>query len=175
MKNKNKAVFLDRDGTINVDYGYVHQKEKLQFTEGALEGLKMLYEAGYLLIIVTNQSGIARGYFTLNEMEMFHEFMLQQLEENGITISKIYYCPHLEGCNCRKPKLEMFYKAQDEFEIDFERSYAIGDKLRDLSLCEEENVKGYLLTEDVKENQSIGSKITNCKSLLEAAKMIIGN
>ena len=175
MKNKNKAVFLDRDGTINVDYGYVYQKEKLQFTEGALEGLKMLYEAGYLLIIVTNQSGIARGYFTLNEMETFHEFMLQQLEENGITISKIYYCPHLEGCNCRKPKLEMFYKARDEFEIDFERSYAIGDKLRDLSLCEEENVKGYLLTEDVKENQSIGSKITNCKSLLDAAKMIIGN
>lgn len=175
MENKKKAVFLDRDGTINVDYGYVYQKDKLQFTEGALEGLKMLHEAGYLLIIVTNQSGIARGYFTVNEMEEFHDFMLQKLEENGITISKIYYCPHLEGCNCRKPKLEMFYKAQEEFDIDFELSYAIGDKLRDLTLCEKENVKGYLLSEHVEEEQNAGSKITNCKNLLEAAKMIIGN
>lgn len=175
MGSKNKAVFLDRDGTINVDYGYVYQKDKLQFAEGALEGMKMLHEAGYLLIIVTNQSGIARGYYTVNDMETFHDFMLQQLEENGITISKIYYCPHLEGCNCRKPKLELFYKAQEEYDIDFELSCAIGDKLRDLSLCEKENVKGYLLTEDVETYQSAGSKITVCKNLLEAAKMITGN
>ncbi len=175
MKNKKAAIFLDRDGTINIDYGYVYQKDKLQFIKGALDGLKMLQEAGYLLIIVTNQSGIARGYFTINEMKEFHDFMLSRLAKNGITISKIYYCPHLEGCNCRKPKLELFYRAQKEFQIDFEFSYAIGDNLRDLALCEKENVKGYLITEERNDCRIDDRKITNCKNLLEAAKMITGN
>lgn len=175
MKNKRTAIFLDRDGTINVDYGYVYQKNQLQFIEGVIEGLKMLQDAGYLLIIVTNQSGIARGYYTLNEMNDFHEYMVRQLNESGINISKIYYCPHLEGCDCRKPKLELFYRAQREFDIDFESSYAIGDKIRDLALCDKENVKGFLLTEDMEEKQNSSSKISKCKNLLEAAKIIVNS
>ena len=89
MKDKRSAIFLDRDGTINVDYGYVFQKDRLDFIDGAIEGLRMLQKAGYLLIIVTNQSGIARKYFTVEELEGFHSFMLKQLEEKGIIISKI--------------------------------------------------------------------------------------
>lgn len=175
MKDRKAAIFLDRDGTINVDYGYVYQKDKLQFIDGVVEGLQILQKAGYLLIIVTNQSGIARGYFTEDELKEFHDFLLSQLEKKGITISKIYYCPHLEGCNCRKPKLGLFYKAQQEFGIDFKSSYVIGDKLRDLSLCEKENVKGYLITGEKNDCWVNDSKIINCKDLLEAAKMITGN
>ena len=87
---KNKAVFLDRDGTINYDYGYVYEKNKLKFLPGVISSLKRLSEAGYLLIIITNQSGIGRGYFTLDEYNEFNNYMLKQLEEKGVNITKVY-------------------------------------------------------------------------------------
>lgn len=175
MKSKNAAIFLDRDGTINEDYGYVYKNEDLCFIDGVIEGLKMLQDAGYLLIVITNQSGVARGYFTIEEMDAFHSYMLYRLKQQGIDIAKVYCCPHLEGCDCRKPKLQLFYKAQEEFEIDFNQSYVIGDKYRDLSLCEVENVKGYLLDLKEKEPQNRRGNITKCKDLLEATKMILSN
>ena len=114
---KNKAVFLDRDGTINYDYGYVHKKDKLKFLPGVIESLERLNNAGYLLIIITNQSGIGRGYFTLEEYNEFNNYMLEKLKEQGINITKVYYCPHTDNdnCNCRKPKLGLFYQAIDEY------------------------------------------------------------
>lgn len=165
---KNKAIFLDRDGTINVDFGYVHDKSNLKFIEGAIDGLKKLKDAGYILIIITNQSGIGRKYFTESEYLEFNEYFLNKLKLNGVTIDKVYYCPHIDedGCDCRKPKLKLFYDAIREFNIDLDNSYAVGDKLRDLAICEETNVRGILLG-------SNNDKYVSCKDLLEASNCIV--
>ena len=177
MNSKKKpAVFLDRDGTINVDYGYVYQKEKLEFIDGTFKALRMLQKAGYLLIIVTNQSGVARGYFSINELEEFHKYMLSILDNNGINIDKIYYCPHLKGCDCRKPKLQMYYRAAEDFDVDFSKSYAIGDKMSDLAICKSEPVKGYLISLSQNDEIEKGeAEIKICKSVLEATIDILGN
>ena len=166
----NKAIFLDRDGTINVDYGYVSKIQDFKFIEGAKEGLKILYDLGYKLIVITNQSGIARGYYTEDDAKKVFDYMVSELLKEKIKIEKVYYCPHLGNeCNCRKPKLELFYKAQQEFDIDFSLSYAIGDKLRDLEICNKEEVKGYLIGNM---ETIVNPKIVRCQNLLEAAKMI---
>lgn len=145
----NKAVFLDRDGTINRDYGYVYQKDKLEFMPGVLQALKRIKKAGFLLLIVTNQSGIGRGYFSKEQYREFEAILLEQMAQQGVIIDKVYVCPHApgEGCSCRKPLLGMFYQAAEEFDIDWENSYAIGDKERDLSICEKEKIKGILYSD----------------------------
>ena len=164
----NKAIFLDRDGTINIDYGYVHDIDKFHFIDGVIEGLKILSDLGYLLIVITNQSGIGRKMFSEDEFHTLNDYMLGTLKDNGINISKVYYCPHVDSdnCNCRKPLLELFYRARDEFDIDLDNSYAIGDKERDLSICKCENVKGILLTDKGNDEYICAS------SLLEAARYI---
>lgn len=166
----NKAILLDRDGTINEDYGYVFEIEKFKFIEGVIEGLKILRDLGYKLIVITNQSGIARGYYTEEDAIKIFNYMKAELLKENILIEKVYYCPHIgDNCNCRKPKLELFYKAQREFDIDFNKSYAIGDKLRDLAICEKENIKGFLLNND---EEIKNSNIQRGKNLLEVAKKI---
>lgn len=164
----NKAVFLDRDGTINVDYGYVGDIKKFKFIDGAVEGLKILYDLGYLLIVISNQSGVGRGYFTCDDVENVNRYMLNELKKKEIIISSIYYCPHVDSdnCDCRKPKLKLFYDAINEYDIDLESSYAIGDKERDLSICTVEGVQGILLGSDSNDKYL-------CKSnLLVASKYI---
>ena len=165
---KNKAVFLDRDGTINYDYGYVHKKDKLKFLPGVIESLERLNNAGYLLIIITNQSGIGRGYFTLEEYNEFNNYMLEKLKEQGINITKVYYCPHTDNdnCNCRKPKLGLFYQAIDEYNIDLNESYAIGDNERDLAICVDSPICGILLNKNSK-------KFISKKSFKEATDLIL--
>lgn len=148
----NKAIFLDRDGTLNIDYGYVHKIEDFQFKKGVLQELKELSNLGYLLIIITNQSGIGRGYYKQEDFETLNNYMLNQFKKEGINISKVYYCPHIDkdNCDCRKPKLKLFYEAKKEFDVNFEKSYAIGDNERDLAICEKEKVKGILLEKESK-------------------------
>lgn len=166
----NKAIFLDRDGTINVDKNYLYKIEDWEFIDGVIEGLQILQKLGFKLIVITNQSGIARGYYTENDAQKIFNYMIDELKKYGVIIEKVYYCPHLEeNCECRKPKLGLFYQAQKEYDIDFAKSYAIGDKIRDLAICEKEETKGFLLNskEEVKNN-----KIKRCNNLLEAAKMI---
>ena len=166
----NKAVFLDRDGTINVDKDYVYKIEDWEFIDGAEEALKILQDLGYKLIVITNQSGIARGYYTEHDAKKLFQYMQEELSKEGIQIEDVYYCPHLgDECECRKPKLGLFYQAQKDYDIDFSKSYAIGDKLRDLAICEKENVKGYLLSDkgDIENNN-----ISRGSNLLEVAKEI---
>ncbi len=143
-----KAVFLDRDGTINEDVGYVCKIEDFEFLPGALQGLKMLQDAGYLLVIITNQSGIARGYFTEREYRELEHYMFEKFRKSGISVAGSYYCPHHpEGkipeyrciCPCRKPEIGLFIRAAKEHDIDFSQSFAIGDKLRDLAICEKKH------------------------------------
>lgn len=171
-KMSNKAIFLDRDGTINIDYGYVYKSENFKFIDGSLEALKMLKEAGYLLIIITNQSGIARGYFSERDFERLTLYMKKMMEKNGVEIDKVYYCPHLEGCECRKPKLKLFYNAINDFDIDLDNSFAIGDKLRDLNICYETATRGFLISQEKIQSDS---KIKICNSLLDAARQITKN
>lgn len=150
----NKAIFLDRDGTINVEKHYLHKIEDFEFLPGVIEGLKLLQEAGYLLIVITNQSGIARGYYNEEDFQKLNEWMIEKLKENGVNISKVYYCPHLPDaniekyrieCECRKPKLGMYKTAIKEFDIDLDESWAIGDKIRDLAICEKTGCRGMLV------------------------------
>lgn len=150
----NKAIFLDRDGTINVDFGYVHEAEKLIFIPGVIPALKRLEEAGYLLIVVTNQSGIGRGYFTKAQYDQFNEFFCRKLQEEGVHIAHVYMCPHIseDHCECRKPKTAMYEQAAKDYDIDWSASYAIGDKERDLSICKIKPVKGILLSSKSNEN-----------------------
>lgn len=165
---KNKVIFLDRDGTINYDFGYVHEREKLVFLPNAIKGLKKLYDHGYILLIITNQSGIGRGYFSRDEYNNFTSYMLQILEKNGVKISKVYCCPHIDSdnCNCRKPKLGLFYQAIEEFNVDLEKSYSIGDKERDLEICKYTNIKGIILSK-------YNKKFIKKNDLLEAADYIL--
>ncbi len=149
-----KAVFLDRDGTINEDVGYVCKIEDFKFLPGALQGLKMLQDAGYLLVIITNQSGIARGYFTEREYRELEHYMFEKFRKSGIWVAGSYYCPHHpEGkipeyrciCPCRKPEIGLFIRAAKEHNISFTQSFAIGDKFRDLAICEKKPCRGYLV------------------------------
>lgn len=150
----NKAVFLDRDGTINVDKNYLYKVEDFEFLPGAIDALKYFKKKGFLLILITNQSGIARGYYTVDDMNALHEYMQQELKRNGADIDAIYYCPHLEDgiipqyaapCNCRKPATGLFLKAIEEFDIDVNNSIAIGDKRRDIDPIISLGGRGFLL------------------------------
>ena len=136
----NKAAFIDRDGVINKDYGYVHEWKDFEFCDGVFEGLKRLIELGYIIIIITNQSGIARGLFTEYQYKKLTANMINFLKQKNINITAIYHCPHHPDysnnfstvCNCRKPKPGLFIKASKEFNISMKHSIAIGDSERDL-------------------------------------------
>ena len=132
----NRAAFFDRDGTINVDTGYLHEAEKLVFVTGMPELIRRCNEAGYLVIVITNQSGIAREMFTEAQMHRLHETMNRRLrEEYGAHIDAFYVCPHLPeitgACDCRKPKPGLFLQAIKDYDIDPKQSLSFGDSLRD--------------------------------------------
>lgn len=149
-----KAVFFDRDGTINVDKHYLYKKEEFEFLSGAVDGMKKLQDMGYLLIIITNQSGIARGYYSEKQYKDLEQWMVKKLEAEGVHISAVYYCPHLPdapvkeyavSCKCRKPGIALFAKSIQEQDIDIEKSIVIGDKMRDLEICKNGKTRGVLV------------------------------
>lgn len=133
-----KFIILDRDGTIIEDRGYLHKNEDLKFLPGAIDGLKEFRDAGYRFIVVTNQAGIARGIFTPDQLDTFHNELIRQLRADGINIAKIYYCPHhpkfTAPCSCRKPGTEMVQRAAKEFKFDPADCIYIGDKDLDIEL-----------------------------------------
>lgn len=149
----NKAIFLDRDGTINVDHGYVHQIDDFQFIDGVIDALLALKKKGYLLVLVTNQSGIARGYFSEAQFLQLTEWFDWSLADRGVDFDGIYYCPHhpegqgeyRETCDCRKPNAGMFTQAIAELNIDPAQSIMVGDKLEDLLAAEKAGVKTKIL------------------------------
>ena len=134
MSFKTKAVFLDRDGVINIDHGYVYKIEDFEFVEGIFDELRRYKDEGYIFIVVTNQSGIGRGYYKEEDFLKLTNYMIKEFEKRGIEIKKVYYCPHTpaENCECRKPKPGMLLKAQGEFDIDMKNSVMIGDKESDM-------------------------------------------
>ena len=128
-----RAAFLDRDGVINVDTGYLHRVEEFAFVPGAVDAMRRLAEAGYLLVIVTNQSGIARGLFDEAAYATLTRHMLEELARAGVAIAGVYHCPHLDGCDCRKPAPGMIQRALGEHAIDATASILIGDKGSDIA------------------------------------------
>ena len=184
----NKAIFLDRDGTINVEKHYLYKKEDFEFLPGVIEAMKRLQEAGYALIIVTNQSGIGRGYYTEDDFKELNQWMLSKLRNQGVLIADVYYCPHLPDadvaeyrieCECRKPKLGMYRQAIRDYQIQISQSYAIGDKIRDCAICDNTNCRGFLIgknekpeiIENVKKGKYKG--VEYAVDLTEAAELIL--
>jgi len=139
---KRKALFLDRDGIINVDHGYVCKIEEFEFTEGIVELLQLFSNQGYLLFIVTNQSGIGRGYYSQEAFEALTEWMVITLQENAIDIKEVAYCPHRpeENCHCRKPETGMIDRILKKYSIDLEHSWLIGDKQSDIDLARNSHI-----------------------------------
>ena len=168
------AAFLDRDGVINVDSGYVGRWEDFEYLPDAVEGLKQLQNAGFKLFVVTNQSGIARGYYTEDDFLALTKAMTADLSAKGVTLAAVYYCPYLEDADLepyrvasylRKPEPGMLLKAAQDHNIDVSRSIMIGDKVSDMVAAERAGVPGrYHVTEGRPHDAS-----TKVSSLLEAA------
>lgn len=137
-----KALFLDRDGIINVDYGYVYQIEKFEFTEGIFDLLRLFTQKGYKLFIVTNQSGIGRGHYSEDDFRTLTTFMLESLKKEGILITSVHYCKHApeENCACRKPATGMVDEILSKHRIDLSNSWLIGDKQSDIDLAHNSNI-----------------------------------
>lgn len=130
-----RFVFLDRDGTVNVERCYLSSPDEVELLPGAAEGLRQMKALGLTLVVVTNQSGLARGYFTEETMERVHERLRALLAEQGASIDAIYVCPHHPdaGCSCRKPAPGMAYQAARDFGTDLSNAFVVGDKACDIA------------------------------------------
>jgi D-glycero-D-manno-heptose 1,7-bisphosphate phosphatase len=150
-----KALFLDRDGVINIDTGYVHTVESFRFQEGIFDLTRLFHDKGYHIFIVTNQSGIARGYYTHEDFLYLTQFMLEAFEKRNIPIKRVEYCPHApeNNCNCRKPNTGMIDNILKDYDIDTKTSWLFGDKQSDMDLAKNANIKNKV---------AIGSKLKNC-------------
>ena len=151
---KQAAVFLDRDGTINEEVGYLDRPEKLCMLPGAARAIRLINESGMKAIVVTNQSGVARGFFDESMVAAIHEKMQKILEREGARIDRFYYCPHhptggqgdyLQSCSCRKPAPGMLLRAAEELDLSLDDSYIIGDTLKDIEAGARIGVKGVLV------------------------------
>ena len=142
-----KAVFLDRDGTINIDTGYIHKPETFCFTERAPEAIKQLNNAGYKVIVITNQSGIGRGLYLKQDVIAFHEHIDKELAKSDARIDAYFFCPHKpeDNCNCRKPKPELVFQATKKFGISLSKSWFVGDKDSDVECAINAGVQPVLI------------------------------
>jgi len=140
--SKQKALFLDRDGIINIDYGYVYKIQDFEFNLNIFNLLNLFQQRGYLLFIVTNQSGIGRNYYTLKEFKKLTIWMLERFKEKNIDIKSVKYCPHSPEtqCKCRKPQIGMIDEILQEYNIDLKSSWMIGDKQSDIDLAHNANI-----------------------------------
>jgi D-glycero-D-manno-heptose 1,7-bisphosphate phosphatase len=143
------AVFVDRDGTICFDKHYLADPGGLELIPTVVEGLKKLTRAGVPIVIVTNQSGVARGYFTEETLKKIHKRLIEILEEQGVRILDIFYCPHMPdaGCDCRKPAPGLLMQASKARKIDLRKSYVIGDRMMDVEMAHKVGAKGILVPE----------------------------
>jgi histidinol-phosphate phosphatase family protein len=175
------AVFLDRDGTVIFDKNYLSSPKQVKLYSYAADSINRLRAAGFKVIIVTNQSGVARGMFTERDLQKIHERFVFLLKKAGAEIDAIYYCPHIDedSCNCRKPKPGMVLQGAKDFNIDLEKSYTVGDSIRDYLLGYNTGGKGILvLTGHGKKQQTKIAQekikpMAVCKTLKDAVSVII--
>jgi len=162
-----KIIFLDRDGVINKEVGYLHKSKDFEFIDGVFEACQYFQTLGYQLIIVTNQSGIARGYYQEENFHTLTKWMLKQFANQGINILDVFFCPHgpESTCECRKPQPGMLFSARDKFDIDMENSWMIGDKEADISAA---NAAGIINTVLVKSGHNIDERSSKAKYILKS-------
>ncbi len=165
--SQQKAVFFDRDGVINMDHGYVSKAENFEFVDDIFPVMRALTEKGYALIVVTNQSGIGRGYYTVKDFRKLTHWMRSRFAEEGVEIAGVYHCPHgpEADCACRKPAPGMFFQAIREHSIDPEASWMVGDKSSDMEAAEAAGICNRVLLGDADSGHST-RRITKISDLL---------
>ena len=164
-----KTIFLDRDGVINKDIGYLHKIKDFKFMEGIFDVCLFFLRLDYQIIIVSNQSGIARGYYTEDDYKKLTQWMLNKFLINDISILDAFHCPHGpdSDCNCRKPMPGMLIKARDKFDIDMNMSWLIGDKETDIEAA---NLAGISNTILVRSGQLVNESKSKSKFIIKSIK-----
>ncbi len=169
------AAFLDRDGVLIFDSGYVFKSDDLKILPGVPETLKKLQDLGFLLIVISNQAGVGRGYFTEDDVKIFHQQLALQIEaRSGAKIDAFYYCPHhpdakvleyKKECDCRKPGIAMLNQAKNDFAIDWDKSFFVGDRSSDIDCAINAKIKGFQIHSDQYEMHA--APFANIKSLAD--------
>lgn len=177
-----RAVFIDRDGTLNVEKDYLYRIEEFEFVDGAVEALRLLNQAGFFVVVVTNQSGIARGYYTEEDLAVLHRHVQSLFADEGVRVDAWYYCPHhpegqgvyRQDCICRKPLPGMLLQAAVEHGIDLTKSWMIGDKLVDVEAGLAAGCRPMLVGTGYGKSvsDSLPASVPFCGDILEAAKLI---
>jgi D-glycero-D-manno-heptose 1,7-bisphosphate phosphatase len=181
----NRAVFLDRDGTINFEKEYLYRAEHFAFIPGAPQAIKLLKDAGFLVIVVTNQSGVARGYYDEAAVHELHRYMDAQLAPLGACVDAYYFCPHhpehgigayRKECECRKPLAGMLLQAAADFSLDLKSSFIVGDKLADMEAGLKADCRPLLVRTGygAAESAKLPAGIPVFDDLLAAARAIVG-
>ena len=162
-----KTIFLDRDGVINKDINYLHKIDDFEFIDGIFDVCLYFQSLGYKIIIITNQSGISRGYYSHSDYQKVTQWMLDQFKYKNINILDIFHCPHGpdSNCNCRKPKPGMFLKAKDKHNTDMEKSWLIGDKEVDVIAANAAGIENTIL---VRSGHRIDESNSNARFILDS-------
>lgn len=183
-KEKRPAVFLDRDGTINLDKGYFYLPEEFEFEEGSIDAIRLLNQAGYKVFVISNQAGIALGHFTETQVDELHQWLREELAKHGAHIDAFYYCPHhpklgighyKNPCDCRKPSPGLLVKAAREWEIDLTKSYMVGDHNSDVEAGRAAGVKSIFVRtgHGIQEEKFVAVDILRSTNLYEAVTQYI--
>jgi D-glycero-D-manno-heptose 1,7-bisphosphate phosphatase len=169
-----RVIFLDRDGVINIDKHYLYRVEDFEFMDGLIELLIHLKELGYIFVIVTNQSGVGRGYYSIDDLDILHSWLEDELKKYSIEFFDICYCPHIpdDSCICRKPNIGMIESISSKIDIDFKNSWLIGDKESDIQTALNSGIKNSILVSNdlkkIKDSQASYS----VENLSEITKII---
>jgi len=169
---KRKVFFVDRDGVINKEIGYLHDIDKFEFINGVLEAFEYILSRNYDIIVVTNQSGIGRGFYSEDNFLELNKWMVNFLKSKGINILDVLYCPHSpeDDCNCRKPKPGMFLDAKKKFNIEMDKSWSIGDKETDITAATYAGISNTIL---VKSGHDINEENSKASYILESLYDVI--
>lgn len=185
-KKECAAAFLDRDGTINIDKGYFYLPEEFEFEQGSIEAIRLLNKAGYKVVVISNQAGIAMGHFSEEQVDELHKWLIEELAKHGAHVDAFYYCPHhaklglghyKKKCDCRKPSPGLLKKAAKEWEIDLAQSFMVGDHNSDVEAGRAAGVTSIFVRtgHGSHEEKFVASDITRAANLYEAVtKYILG-
>ena len=166
-----KVIFLDRDGVINKEVGYLHKVEDFEFIDGVFDACSNFQSSGYKIIIVTNQSGIERGYYREDDFQTVTQWMLRQFKNHNVQILDVFFCPHGpdSNCDCRKPKPGMFNQANNKYSIDMANSWMIGDKEADIQAANSAGISNTVL---VKSGHDIDEANSKAKFIFDSIKQV---